>query len=497
VVGGMSSLEAKLGLVFGDFTPPFSASSVDAPAGPTILGTGGLFEAKSAAAVANSTVVHKKKQKSHVKSLFQQAVDFVAGPNADRSVLLNAFQKFPPLSAPAARKLFSALVATRSPLLDSVILSFLMESFKQDSVLKLYGSHMVDNEFVEDKIAHISNLLVLDLSKCIKVTNLDPIANKLAHSLRHLNLDRCKNLDDTSCASIGKMTNLVYLKISGTKISEETLKNIGQLTQITTLDVRCNLMLNSGLQHLSNLALEKLYITECKFSPESVDSIRNFAETLQVLEMSFVPHLDDEATGFLESMKNLQHLDISLTHSFGDLTLIRVASLPKLQKLIASKIDVPSVMAMEALGKNPSLTFLDLGKNDITDLTASKLNSLCALTTLYLPYTRISDDFFILAPEVFEKVEYLKLTGNQGLTNVGVERLCRSARNLKSLDIGSTHLTDPCLIHLSTLHKLEELRIWGASISENAMTQFTNQFGYIVDPSMRSTKGNYILLRNF
>lgn len=100
--------------------------------------------------------------KNKVKSLFQQIVDFIAGPNDDRGVLIRALKNpdYPPSSAPA-RKLFPLWCL---PLSDQAMLDLLMESFRQDSILKLYGSHIVDNEFMVDKIVDVSNLLVLALS---------------------------------------------------------------------------------------------------------------------------------------------------------------------------------------------------------------------------------------------------------------------------------------------------------------------------------------------
>ena len=175
--------------------------------------------------------------------------------------------------------------------------------------------------------------------------------------------------------------------------------------------------------------------------------------------------------------------------------MVRAGSLPRLRRLLASKVDAPSIGAVSVLASNSALRELDLSKTDLQDEQAAALSGLCSLDTLFLSYTRISDRLFMLAPALFARVVRLKLTGLEGLSDAGVDTLSAVARRVEVLDLGSRRLTDQALGPLANMETLRELRIWDTKISEQAANMFCTTHRFQVSQDMKSSKGTYILLK--
>jgi Leucine-rich repeat (LRR) protein len=403
--------------------------------------------------------------------------------------LLEEEELYPPLAA----RLLSALQTARSPALTADSLLCMTKLLLRLTSAKLHIN--TDLAAIPQQLLLQSNIIKLDMARNIRINSLQPIT-LLRHNLKAISLEWCKKIDDQACTQLAQLDLLEHLNLNGTLISDLTLQLVGNaLHKLRVLAIRSCTKLAHGIQYVTHLPLEKLYISETKLTPQSLNSIKQCAQTLQVLEMSFMIHLKDEDTLFLESLGRLEELDISFAHLLGDLTIIRAAGLPNLRRLNASKIDAPSPTAMEALSKNTSLKELDLSKNDLSDVSAARLVGLCQLEAIYLSYTRITDQLFMIAPEIFSCAKQLKLTGLLGLTDQGVARLSVIAPQVEILDIGSRQLSDNCLEHLSSMSRLRELRIWDTRVSEECAAHFCAREHYKVSDDMRSTRGTYILLR--
>ena len=117
--------------------------------------------------------------------------------------------------------------------------------------VKISGAVLVTDEGACVMIQKCSNLRVLDLSHCHKITNLTLKAlSKYAKKLSHLNISVCNKITDTGLQSIGSSClELIELQLNGIKLlQDESLKSISNLKKLQVLCIKnCTYITNKPL----------------------------------------------------------------------------------------------------------------------------------------------------------------------------------------------------------------------------------------------------------
>lgn len=211
---------------------------------------------------------------------------------------------------------------------------------------------------------HFSQLEKLNLSWCKNMTGpgLLPIFASCSQSLRYLNLNGCRQLDDDIMAAMGtQLTQLTHLSLischsvtdtgllnfvknSSSQLTHMNLSNCTRLTDtalrylanyatsITHLDLAgCVLMTDEGIQQLSSrlvllthLDLEDLH----HLTNASIASIAQYQTKLQRLCLSNCVHVSDDAITHLilqGRCRQLQHIELD-NCSITDVVLDTIAN---------------------------------------------------------------------------------------------------------------------------------------------------------------------------
>ena len=253
--------------------------------------------------------------------------------------------------------------------------------------LRLNRNWIVDISPLKDLI----RLRELDLSECLNIESLNPLANLANLSI--LSLWDCR-LEDIS--GLANVTGLTKLDLSLNKIEDiaplrgmvrlEVLNlysnsisdadPLAGMTELTDLNLSKNVI--EDLAALANLTrLTKLYLHRC-----GIVDIRPLANlgnlTVLVAESNRI-----EEIGGLSNLQNLTELDLS-----GN-AITDIGPLANLTQLAALVLNGCRLRDISALANIANLTHLVLNNNQIEDV--SPLASLAQLTELELSTNRIVD----------------------------------------------------------------------------------------------------------
>lgn len=192
-------------------------------------------------------------------------------------------------------------------------------------------------------------------------------------------LARCDDL-------LSRLSNLRALDLSGTKVTDQSLKIVASLSQLERLDLSDTLVTDSGLARLGGLVnLTSLNLTKTKISDEALDTAGQFQallalylgqtevsdaglETLTVLpKLRFLDlnhtSVSDAGMGTLGSIATLQTLDLRGT-KITDAGLVQLSGLPILSLLTLEETEVTLEAARVMAEKLPSFRNLTVDDED-------------------------------------------------------------------------------------------------------------------------------------
>jgi len=221
-----------------------------------------------------------------------------------------------------------------------------------------------------------------------------------------------------------KTTSLRFSE--STRITDETLRIIGQLPNLRSLRLASSGVTGSGLRHLANCSkLQRLTITSS--------------------------NLSDAELAQLDSLAELDLVTLSIGgRQSSDQGLIHVG---KLESLEALELDVGQA---------------DDGTPLVTGQTLRALAPLTKLTWLKIRGRSVrqqaalrDDDLAVLAG--LPKLDTLSVS-SRSLTDAALRHIGRCGE-LKSLSIWHAPITDNGLLHLAGLTKLEDLHLYGTRIT--------------------------------
>ncbi len=236
--------------------------------------------------------------------------------------------------------------------------------------------------------------------------------------------------------------DIQVLFLQDTKILDEDLIYIKDLTGLKGLDLSSTLITGDGLVHLANLS-----------------SLRKLG--------FFNSQISDEGLLHLPALKSLQHLSLMKTHIKGP--------------------------GLEALQNLPSLEFLELAHTEIVDDSLAHLAKMKQLKELLLYDTNISDKALSYLKSL-DSLEILMLSRHREnpdyslITDEGLSHL-KNLHSLKRLYLERSGITDAGLKHLSNLTKLELLYLDRTQITGEGLA-FLENLSALTSLSFNNTNFN-------
>lgn len=294
------------------------------------------------------------------------------------------------------------------------------------------------------------------------------------------------------------------MRLEGTDIADDNLRDIGRLTGLQWLSLEQTRVTDAGIQHLAELKrLKHLSLDAWEVHK---DGFGVGDDALGVL--AFLPELEqislrltkvtDEGMARLAVIKSLKCVSIPGT-KVTDAGLAHLARLPRLEYLRLGVYDEGIEVTdegMRIVGQMKGLRYLDLSATKVSDEGLKHLSSLTRLESLCIEETDITNDGLgLLAPltslktlrayqlgdgEIRDhgaahlaKLPRLEtIQSNMQLTNKGVIAIAK-APQLKALSLSDPQITDECCAALATMPNLTELWFQDCQITDAGLEQIS------------------------
>lgn len=229
-------------------------------------------------------------------------------------------------------------------------------------------------------------------------------AAKFTH-LARLNLTQTA-VSDTGMERLAGCTNLTHLSLRGTRVSDFGIKYLAALTNLTYLDLRGTKVTGPGLAHLSSLNC--LVHIDLRDTLLSGQGMTHLAALPALTELDLNPtQVSDDVVAALGATEKLYLLypvlrrrpgrdaDIDalwLAHSpISDAAVERIAALPSLSRLDLGGTQVTD-LGMQPLADHPKIVTLAVSETKVTVAGIRRLIMSSSLKYLYLSDDQVTDD---------------------------------------------------------------------------------------------------------
>ena len=270
-------------------------------------------------------------------------------------------------------------------------------------------------KLTSEAIKQITRSKSLKQFRCAESTIDDKSLERLATlpNLTAVDLSNCPSISGKSVSYLSACPRLIFLKLAGESIDDNTLTAIGSMSSLRILGLNGTAVSDSGIEQLAGLNLSGIQLVH---SPISDSSVKVFSKMSNL------------------TVANLRGTKIS------DAALRHLAACRKLKKLEVSECDQPGITdrGCEELAKIQSLENINLWLSKITDAGLKPLVSLPKLNSLNLDNTSITDDGTKIIAKM-KGLTWLHL-GKTKITDACVPTL-KKMTNLKFLDITTTALS--------------------------------------------------------
>lgn len=231
--------------------------------------------------------------------------------------------------------------------------------------------------------------------------------------LELLDVTGCEAITPEGIRSIGKMTSLRNLRVSGAAVNDQSVQSL------------------AGLDRMAALSLQQTAVTD-----EGIDVVRPM-RGLKELNLYGTP-VTDASLATIASLPSLQKLRLRGTGVRGE----RAESFAQMAQVIDLDLSETKFGSegLASVGKMPKLVRLNLWLTEVDDTGIESLAPLKALTHLNLDNVRGITDRSLNRISEMSELELLHL-GGTSVTAAGLPRLY-GLKNMKSLFVTRLGLTD-------------------------------------------------------
>ncbi|XP_036961774.1 dynein regulatory complex subunit 6 isoform X4 [Acanthopagrus latus] len=296
-------------------------------------------------------------------------------------------------------------------------------------------------------------LLYLNLS-CTLITNktLRELSRNCLN-LQFLSLAYCYRFTDEGCMYLatGKgCCNLLHLNLSG--CTQALIARCRCLSDISLLDAAH--LSDVAIKAIAEVAKLKSFSTEgnSQLTDISWAALCSSSPGLHRLHAAECPRMTDAGLKSVATLKNLQHLDISLCEKVSDMgiqCLTKGSSSSKLRELNVSHCShITDISVLSIAQRLRKLYHLDLSYCErLTDMSLEWLSG-SSISSLDISGCNIQDQGLAALERVHLKK--LVLAECAHVTDIGIEKLCKTVRDLEHVDVSHCGaLSDPAVRALS------------------------------------------------
>jgi Leucine-rich repeat (LRR) protein len=249
--------------------------------------------------------------------------------------------------------------------------------------INLGGTWINDAEILE--LLDFPKLVQLDLSHT-RISDEGLLRLAPAAQIEDLNLLYAEQVTDLGTNAIKRWHRLKSLNMRGTRVADDTLAIVGELTQLETLDIANTNVTDAGLENLAPLTkLKHLALGRTRVD-ESTFAILRLLSTLESLDLSgprgAVRNQRGRTSGpmpeaLVSAIADLKELrTLKLGHSEIDATGLRkLAVLRKVEKLGLECCPRVDDAALRELAGWRSLRYLDVQETKVTTAGIAALQS--------------------------------------------------------------------------------------------------------------------------
>jgi len=345
--------------------------------------------------------------------------------------------------------------------------------------LSLAGTPVDDKQLA--LLPTLSNLELVDLTGC-------PVTDAgLAASVTRLpNLQALAlggtGISDAGVVKLAECSSLRVLRLSDTAVTSSGLSPLARLPQLVQLDLSGCLVDDAALQAVGRFGrLARLDLRRTTLSPMDVAKWRAGHPECEVV-YAVDPLLEaltggtrnnpvalDTAVQQVAEIEVLKGGGVSVTVTDADLTdvgLARLATYDGLARLVLNGVGVTDA-GLSRLELSRSLKVLDLSSTAITDHASINLSRLVGLTELSLADTEFSDRG-LARVEGLKKLESLDLAGLP-ITANGLTAALPGFTALRHVNLAETWIVNADLRVLGTVKNLESLSLRDTVISDRGV----------------------------
>jgi hypothetical protein len=201
----------------------------------------------------------------------------------------------------------------------------------------VYPSHSLARNVLPVIVKNFPKLEVLNLKGCKGVSGAGILHIQEMKSLNSLDLSGISELNDTDLLSISKMRQLRSLNLHGcSQITNQGLSHLSLLTSLTHLAI--GFMTNEGLRRLAPLqSLRSLSLWASggivSGGIEGSLPMSPWRTSLEELNLSFCPGVDNATLDSLSSLSSLRHLDLGDCRNIDNDSIPHIAALSSLTSI--------------------------------------------------------------------------------------------------------------------------------------------------------------------
>jgi len=341
-----------------------------------------------------------------------------------------------------------------------------LKSISEIKQLEILGVHWID-QITDEGIAHLvnmPNLKKLDIGhakltdkgceilKQIKtleylhLPNIGLTDEGLAHiceleNLKHLWSSGWSNspLTDKTLENVGKLEKLEELCIGGTGFTDNGLKNITGLKNLTLFWLFCAPELtNKGLEEIGKLKNLK-HLSLPRKTKITIAGLKNLNTLIKLENLDIHSARQDNAVMDISRLTNLEDLTITLNRTrterdkFTDKDLACLANLKKLRRL---QLCSPGIgdEGLKHLSELTNLDFLNISDSEITDEGLKYCSNMNRLWRLIIRGGHFTEKSFNHLVNL-KNIRSLELTTDEAISRAAIAKLRRLMPQLTKLDI--------------------------------------------------------------
>lgn len=275
--------------------------------------------------------------------------------------------------------------------------------------------------------------------------------------LTYLNLSRTKICDDT-LKELVKLKKLQHLVISETHVKGENFGLFSKLTHLTSLSLGESQITKKSIELLQKTSISSLEISYLPITTEWFDELA-LLPSLHELTIFSLQLTDKEMVG-VEKLKALKKLYISAP-KISNKSCVSIGKIENLRELRLSDTQIDSKGVAE-LAKLIHLTHFDLSRSQVDDDASKHFLNFKKLHTLNLTHSKITNVFF----EGWNKMNIVNLNISNTQIKPEVASLLAKVNCIEDIDLSNTSIEDGDLAKLLKLPQLSRVNLFGTKTTK-------------------------------